>query len=59
MKPQKKLPRERNQFVVAALMRKAGSHRKSNKAKRKLANQTSTDVFQLVLVNDYNLYYCS
>ena len=31
--------RERNQFVAAALFRKAGSHRKSNKAMRKADNQ--------------------
>lgn len=29
----------RNPFVVAALLRKAGSHRKSNKALRKAQNQ--------------------
>lgn len=30
---------ERNQFVAAALFRKAGAHKKSNKAKRKLEKQ--------------------
>jgi hypothetical protein len=34
-------PRERNQFVAAALFRKAGVHRKSNKALRKAQNQSS------------------
>lgn len=33
------VPRERNQFVAAALFRKAGTHRKSNKALRKRDNQ--------------------
>lgn len=33
------LPRERNQFVAAALFRKAGAHRKPNKALRKQENQ--------------------
>ena len=33
------VPRERNQFVAAALFRKAGSHRKTNKALRKGINQ--------------------
>jgi hypothetical protein len=31
--------KERNQFVVAALFRKAGVHRKTNKAYRKKENQ--------------------
>lgn len=39
MKIKLKVPRERNQFVAAALFRKAGAHRKSNKASRKLENQ--------------------
>jgi len=34
----------RNPFVVAALMRKAGSHRKSNKALRKAQNQVPLGV---------------
>lgn len=34
-----KAPRERNQFVAAALFRKAGAHRKTNKALRKAENQ--------------------
>jgi hypothetical protein len=34
MKSDKKLPRERNQFVALALFRKAGSHRKTNKQLR-------------------------
>ncbi len=33
------LPRERNRFVAAALFRKAGSHRKSNKALRRQEKQ--------------------
>lgn len=33
------LPSERNQFVAAALFRKAGSHRKTHKALRKHDNQ--------------------
>jgi hypothetical protein len=32
-------PRQRNQFVAAALFRKAGSHRKSNKALRQQEKQ--------------------
>ena len=32
---QKKVAKERNQFVALALFRKAGSHRKSNKALRR------------------------
>ena len=36
-----KVPRERNQFVAAALFRKAGSHRKPHKALRKQENQQS------------------
>jgi hypothetical protein len=31
-----KVPKERNQFVAAALFRKAGAHTKTNKAKRRL-----------------------
>lgn len=38
-KHKQNVPRERNQFVAAALFRKAGSHRKSNKALRKGTNQ--------------------
>jgi hypothetical protein len=33
------VPCERNQFVAAALFRRAGSHRKPNKALRKQENQ--------------------
>lgn len=39
-KAPKKL-KERNQFVVAALFRKAGAHRKTNKAIRKKENQNA------------------
>jgi len=39
MKMKVRVPRERNQFVVAALFRKAGSHRKTNKAIRKSEKQ--------------------
>jgi hypothetical protein len=39
----KRVPRERNQFVAAALFRKAGSHRKTNKAMRKSQNQKPVD----------------
>ncbi len=35
----KPIARERNCFVRLALFRKAGSHRKSNKAMRKSTNQ--------------------
>jgi len=35
----KKIARERNQFVALALFRKAGSHRKTNKALRKQDKQ--------------------
>ena len=35
---EQKLPRERNQFVAAALFRKAGSHRKTFKALRREQN---------------------
>jgi hypothetical protein len=35
----KRVPRERNQFVAAALFRKAGAHRKPNKALRKQEKQ--------------------
>ena len=44
MQKQIKVPRERNQFVVAALFRKAGVHRKSNKAVRKLDKQNLKDL---------------
>lgn len=40
---QKRIPKERNQFVAAALFRKAGSHRKTNKAMRKSQNQKPVD----------------
>jgi hypothetical protein len=40
----KTIVRERNCFVRLALFRKAGSHRKSNKALRKAANQASLGV---------------
>ena len=39
MQKQLKVPRERNQFVAAALFRRAGSHRKPHKALRKQENQ--------------------
>jgi hypothetical protein len=39
MKRMQKLPRERNQFVAAALFRRAGEHRKPHKALRKRENQ--------------------
>ena len=35
--------KERNQFVAAALFRRAGSHRKSNKALRKKLKQQTVD----------------
>jgi hypothetical protein len=35
----KQVPKERNFLVKLALFRKAGSHRKSNKALRKALNQ--------------------
>jgi hypothetical protein len=35
----KQIPKERNQFVAAALFRKAGSHRRSNKQLRLLAKK--------------------
>ncbi len=38
-KHRQELPRERNQFVALALFRKAGAHRKTNKALRKRDNQ--------------------
>lgn len=38
--------RERNQFVKHALFRKAGVHRKTNKALRKQANQKGIDLFK-------------
>jgi hypothetical protein len=41
MKKTKPIVRERNCFVRLALFRKAGSHRKSNKALRKAINQSS------------------
>ena len=41
---QKRPIKERNQFVAAALFRKAGSHRKSNKAMRKSQNQKPVDL---------------
>jgi hypothetical protein len=40
----KPIVRERNCFVRLALFRKAGSHRKSNKALRKAINQTPLGV---------------
>jgi hypothetical protein len=39
MKRMQKLPHERNHFVVAALFRRAGSHRKPHKSLRKQENQ--------------------
>ena len=39
MEQKQALPRERNQFVAAALFRKAGAHRKPNKALRRQENQ--------------------
>ena len=39
MEQKQALPRERNQFVAAALFRRAGSHRKPYKALRKQENQ--------------------
>jgi hypothetical protein len=39
MQKQLKAPRERNQFVAAALFRQAGSHRKPHKALRKQEKQ--------------------
>lgn len=39
MKTSKPIARERNCFVRLALFRKAGAHRKSNKALRKAQNQ--------------------
>ena len=41
MKKAPKKLKERNQFVVAALFRKAGAHRKTNKAIRKKENQNA------------------
>ena len=38
MKRMQKLPRERNQFVAAALFKKAGAHRKTFKALRREQN---------------------
>lgn len=40
----KRVPKERNQFVAAALFRKAGAHRKTNKAMRKSQNQKPVDL---------------
>jgi len=39
----KKVPQERNHLVALALFRKAGAHRKSNKAVRKQSNQNKLD----------------
>jgi len=43
MQKQLKAPRERNQFVAAALFRRAGSHRKPNKSLRKQEKQNLKD----------------
>jgi hypothetical protein len=40
----KQTAKERNQFVALALFRKAGVHRKSNKALRKAQNQVPLGV---------------
>ena len=40
----KQIAKERNQFVALALFRKAGVHRKSNKAVRRAQNQTPVGV---------------
>jgi len=40
---QKQTVKERNQFVALALFRKAGAHRKTNKAMRKSLNQKPVD----------------
>jgi hypothetical protein len=39
----KQPPQERNHLVALALFRKAGAHRKSNKALRKQSNQKTVD----------------
>jgi hypothetical protein len=44
MKHRKSIAKERNQFVALALFRKAGAHRKSNKALRKAQNQNPVGV---------------
>lgn len=41
----KMIVKARNRFVSLALFRKAGSHRKSNKALRKAVNQASLGVW--------------
>lgn len=49
---QAKIPRERNQYVAAALFRKAGLHRKSNKALRKNEKQNAfknKDTFEVCI----------
>lgn len=43
MKPSKKKLVQRNPFVVLAMKRKAGSHRKTNKQLRKAFNQEGWD----------------
>ncbi len=40
----KQIAKERNQFVALALFKKAGVHRKSNKALRKSQNQVPLGV---------------
>jgi hypothetical protein len=40
----KSIAKERNCFVRLALFRKAGAHRKSNKAMRKSQNQVPVEV---------------
>ena len=40
----KQIAKERNQFVALALFRKAGVHRKSNKAVRRAQNQVPLGV---------------
>lgn len=40
----KQIAKERNQFVALALFRKAGVHRKSNKALRRAQNQVPVGV---------------
>ena len=56
---QKKTPQPRNYLVKLALFRKAGSHRKSNKALRKNEKQKGyyNDIFAAI-INDimYNSY---
>ena len=39
----KKTVTQRNRFVVLALLRQAGSHRKTNKALRRQLNQKTVD----------------